>query len=120
MNASLPFLAGMISTCIFASSTLPMLLKAMRTKDLHSYSFGTMALANAGNVVHSAYVFSLPPGPIWLLHGFHLVTTALMLAWYLRYEVWMPVRHPRADNLERLPRPDTPTGAWGPAPSPPG
>ena len=31
----------------------------------------------------------LPPGPIWLLHAFYLVTTALMLAWYLRYE-WRP------------------------------
>jgi hypothetical protein len=28
----------------------------------------------------------LPPGPIWLLHSFHLVTTGLMLVWYMRYE----------------------------------
>jgi hypothetical protein len=32
------------------------------------------------------YVFSLPAGPIWLLHTFYLITTGLMLAWYLRYE----------------------------------
>jgi len=32
------------------------------------------------------YVYSLPPGPIWLLHTFHLITTALMLFWYVRYE----------------------------------
>lgn len=45
-----------------------------------------MLLANSGNAVHSFYVYSLPPGPIWWLHSFHLVTTGLMLAWYLRYE----------------------------------
>jgi len=30
-------------------------------------------------------VYSLPPGPIWLLHTFYLVSSALMLGWYLRY-----------------------------------
>jgi hypothetical protein len=38
------------------------------------------------------YVFNLPAGPIWLLHAFYLVTTGLMLVWYLRYE-WQPSRH---------------------------
>ena len=38
-----------------------------------------------GNAVHAIYVYSLPPGPIWLLHTFYLVSTAFMLAWYLRY-----------------------------------
>jgi uncharacterized protein with PQ loop repeat len=86
MDTNLPVLAGVISTTIFALSTLPMLLKAFRTKDLSSYSAGNILLANVGNAVHSVYVFSLPPGPIWLLHSFYLVTTALMLFWYLRYE----------------------------------
>jgi uncharacterized protein with PQ loop repeat len=86
METNLPVIAGAISTTIFALSTLPMLFKAFRTKDLSSYSLGNILLANMGNVVHSVYVFSLPSGPIWLLHSFYLVTTGLMLVWYLRYE----------------------------------
>jgi uncharacterized protein with PQ loop repeat len=90
MDINLPVIAGAISTTLFAISTLPMLLKAFRTKDLKSYSLGNILLANVGNIVHSAYVFSLPVGPIWLLHTFYLITTGLMLIWYLRYE-WRPV-----------------------------
>jgi uncharacterized protein with PQ loop repeat len=86
MDMNLPIIAGTISTTIFAFSTLPMLLKAFRTKDLKSYSLGNILLANVGNVIHSFYVFNLPPGPIWLLHAFYLVTTGLMLVWYLSYE----------------------------------
>lgn len=86
MNVDLPFVAGMVSTVIFALSTLPMLRKAFHSRDLHSYSLGNIVLANGGNLVHSVYVFALPPGPIWLLHSFYLVTTGLMLVWYLRYE----------------------------------
>ena len=86
MDTNLPVIAGSISTIIFAFSTLQMLVKAFRTKDLSSYSLGNILLANVGNVVHSIYVFHLPPGPIWLLHSFYLVTTGLMLVWYLRYE----------------------------------
>jgi uncharacterized protein with PQ loop repeat len=89
MDIDLPVIAGMISTTIFALSTLPMLLKAFKTKDLRSYSLGNILLANAGNLIHSVYVFHLPAGPIWLLHSFYLLTTALMLIWYLRYQ-WRP------------------------------
>jgi hypothetical protein len=84
---SLPILAGIASTIIFAASTLPMLVKARRTRDLSSYSLGNILLANVGNAVHSVYVFSLPPGPLWVLHGFYLTSTALMLTWFLRYHV---------------------------------
>ena len=84
MDLNLPVIAGTTSTVIFGLSALPMLSKAFRTKDLRSYSFGNILLSNGGNVIHSVYVFHLPPGPIWLLHSFYLVTTALMLAWYLR------------------------------------
>lgn len=86
MDINLPVIAGMISTVIFAFSTLPMLFKAFRTKNLQSYSLGNILLSNVGNVIHSIYVFNLPPGPIWLLHAFYLVTTGLMLVWYLRFE----------------------------------
>ncbi|HEY7020528.1 MAG TPA: PQ-loop domain-containing transporter [Ktedonobacterales bacterium] len=86
MDIDLPVIAGTISTTIFALSTLPMLLKAFKTKDLRSYSLGNILLANAGNLIHSIYVFHLPAGPIWALHSFYLLTTALMLIWYLRYQ----------------------------------
>lgn len=85
MDASLPVLAGAVSTVIFVTSTLPMLVKAARTKDLSSYSIGNILLSNVGNVVNTIYVVHLPLGPVWALHGFHLVTTGLMLFWYLRY-----------------------------------
>jgi hypothetical protein len=85
MELSLPVLAGVISTVIFAVSTLPMLAKAGRTKDLGSYSLGNILLANVGNVIHSIYVFDLPAGPVWALHTFYLVSSGLMLVWYVRY-----------------------------------
>jgi hypothetical protein len=84
-GASISTLAGIASTVIFASSALPMLAKARRSRDLASYSLGNMLLSNAGNAVHSIYVFSLPPGPIWALHAFYVVSTGLMLFWFLRY-----------------------------------
>ena len=62
-----------------------MLVKAARTRDLSSYSLGNILLSNLGNLIHSIYVFHLPAGPIWALHSFHLLSTALMLVWYLRY-----------------------------------
>lgn len=86
MELNLAAIAGSISTTIFVASMLPMVAKAIRTNDLSSYSPGNLLLANLGNVVHSVYVFQLPPGPIWLLHSFYLVTTGIMLALYVRSE----------------------------------
>jgi hypothetical protein len=84
-STGIPVLAGIASTTIFAASVLPMVVKARRSRDLRSYSRGNLVLANIGNGVHSVYVFDLPPGPIWALHGFYLVTSALMLVWSVRY-----------------------------------
>ncbi len=81
----LPLVAGTPSTSLFVVSYLPMLIKAFRTRDLRSYSVSNLVIANVGNAVHSVYVFSLPLGPIWFLHGFYLLATALMLVWYRRY-----------------------------------
>jgi uncharacterized protein with PQ loop repeat len=78
-------LAGTVSTSIFVASYLPMLVKAIRSKDLSSYSPVSLVLANAGNAVHAVYVFSLPAGPLWALHGFYLIGSAVMLIWWLRY-----------------------------------
>lgn len=87
MTELVPTLAGAVSTTIFATSFLPMLLRAFRTKDLKSYSLSSITLTNAGNVIHSVYVYSLPPGPIWVLHGFYLISAGFMLLWYLQYEL---------------------------------
>jgi hypothetical protein len=84
-STSLPVLAGIASTVIFAASALPMLVKARRTRDLTSYSRGNIMLSNVGNAVHSIYVFSMPVGPLWLLHTFYLASSALMLIWSVRY-----------------------------------
>lgn len=86
METNLPTIAGFISTTLFALGTLPMLTKALRTKNLASYSFGNILLSNVGNLIYSIYVFDLPLGPIWFLYGYNLLSTALMLAWYLKYE----------------------------------
>jgi hypothetical protein len=85
MGSTIALAAGTVATVVFAASTLPMLGKALRTRDLSSYSRGHLVLANVGNLVYSVYVFHLPPGPIWLLHTFYATTSALMLLWSLRY-----------------------------------
>ncbi|MFC9693219.1 hypothetical protein ACFTSF_32015 [Kribbella sp. NPDC056951] len=77
--------AGTVSTVLFASSALPMVVKAIRTRDLASYSPANLVLANVGNAVHCIYVVHLPAGPIWFLHGFYVLTSALMLLWWLRF-----------------------------------
>ena len=100
MDATLTMLAGMVSTAIFAGSVLPMLHKALRTRDMSSYSLGNIAMANVGNAVHSVYVFNLPAGPIWLLHTFYVFSSALMFCWYLR---WRPMRRTPVATRE-LPR----------------
>lgn len=75
----IPLIAGMVSTVVFAVSNLPMLRKALRTRDVSSYSLSSMVMINVANVVHSLYVFSLPVGPIWALHTFYLASCAIML-----------------------------------------
>lgn len=107
----LAVLAGILSTGLFAMSYLPMLVKAARTRDLSSYSLGNLAITNVGNAVHSVYVFSLPLGPIWFLHTFYLVASALMLVWFMRYR--------RSGNGPTGATPGTATGVTTGATSPP-
>ena len=45
---SVATLAGSVSTALFIGSTLPMLYKAARTKNLGSYSVGNIVLAERG------------------------------------------------------------------------
>ena len=91
METNLPIIAGFISTGLFALGTLPMLVKAFRTRDLASYSLGNILMSNVGNIIYSLYVFHLPQGPIWFLHSYNLLSTGLMLVWYVRYE-GLPLR----------------------------
>ncbi len=84
--AQLQLIAGSLSSLLFATSTIPMLLKVFRSRDMRSYSFSNIAISNVANLVHWLYVSSLPFGPIWLLHAFFTVTTLLLLVGYLRYE----------------------------------
>lgn len=80
----IPILAGTISTVIFAVSNLPMLRKALRTRDVSSYSLSSLVMINGANVVYSLYVFTLPFGPIWALHTFYVCTCAVILLLCLR------------------------------------
>ena len=107
MDSSLTVMAGVVASMVFAASVLPMLAKAARSKDLSSYSRGNLVLANIGNAVYSVYVFDLPAGPIWLLHTFYIVSSALMLFWSLRYG-----RRARGHET-----PVTGVGAWVDAPT---
>jgi uncharacterized protein with PQ loop repeat len=113
MGSSIALAAGTVATVVFATSTLPMLRKAARSKDLTSYSRSNLVLANVGNAVYSVYVFHLPPGPIWLLHSFYVASSALMLFWSLRYGRRAPTRPVRPA------RPTTPTSAPGSTPCAP-
>ena len=94
----LSLLAGLASTALFVISYLPMLYRAVRTRDLGSYSRPSLVLANVGNVIQAVYVYSLPAGPIWFLHGFYLAASAVMLTLHLR--------HIRSDRkVEHVPHP---------------
>ncbi|MFD1212891.1 hypothetical protein ACFQ36_12665 [Arthrobacter sp. GCM10027362] len=96
MEIDMAVLAGGVSTVIFAGSVMPMLIKAVRTRDLASYSLGNLLLSNTGNLIHCVYVYSLPAGPIWALHAFYVLSTGFMLAMYLR--------HTGLHGLRRSPR----------------
>jgi hypothetical protein len=65
---------------------VPMLLKAFKTKNMHSYSLGNILLNNVGNLIYWLYISSFPLGPIWVMHTFYTAASVLMLVWYLRYE----------------------------------
>lgn len=83
----LQIFAGAISSMIFMFSNLPMVFKAIKTKDLNSYSLGHLGLSNLGNLIHWVYISSLPFGPIWFLHAFNTFVAALMLFCYFRFKL---------------------------------
>ena len=87
---SVQMLAGLASTAVFVGSKVPMLAKAIRTRDLHSYSIGHIALSTGGNLTYWLYVVSLPLGPIWLLQAFFTLSDLLMLTCYVAFELREP------------------------------
>ena len=86
----LTVIAGAVSTILFASANLPMVVKAIRSRDLTSYSESSLVLGNLGNAVYTLYVVSLPFGPVWILHGFYLLTMAAMLVMSRRFRETKP------------------------------
>ncbi len=79
-------IAGILSTVIFSLSNFPMLMKAVRTRSLSSYSFSYLLMNNGANLIHWIYVYGMPFGPIWFLHGFYTLSALVMLVWYCRFE----------------------------------
>ena len=79
--------AGSLSSILFMSSSVPMVTKAIRTRNLRSYSLANILLANLGNLIYWVYVLALPKGPIWILHGFNSLVAVVMLALYLRHAI---------------------------------
>ena len=72
-------LVGFFCTAVFALSKVPMLLKALRTRDLRSYSLAHLAMSTGGNLLFWIYVVGLPVGPVWFLQAFFTVTDVTML-----------------------------------------
>lgn len=96
MTPSVSLVAGLVASGLFVCSHVPMLLKTFRTRDVRSYSLTNLVLTNLGNGAYWLYVATLPFGPLWLLHGFYTVVTALMLLGYLRYAPRGPAGKPAA------------------------
>lgn len=86
-------IAGSVSTLVFVFSNFLMVYKAYTTSDLESYSLGNLIFSNLGNLVYWVYISSLPFGPIWFMHAYYTVITALMLFWYFRF------RHVKKDRI---------------------
>lgn len=95
--------AGTIAAAFFIASTIPMLAKAFRTRDLSSYSLGNLALSVIGNGIQWLYVVSLPPGPIYGLHAYYTICTLVMLALSLRYRLRAAQEHARSEAPDVLP-----------------
>jgi hypothetical protein len=70
-----------------------MLVKVCKTRDMHSYSYLNILLINVGNLIYWLYIISLPPGPIWMLHLFYTLSSALLLVMYWRLKSGKKVGH---------------------------
>ena len=76
----LQVLVGYLCTSIFMLSRVPMLLKAIHTRDLRSYSPAHLLMSTCANLLFWIYVVGLPIGPVWILQIFFTITDVTMLA----------------------------------------
>ena len=72
-------LVGYLCTSIFMLSRVPMLLKAMHTRDLRSYSPAHLVMSACANLLFWIYIVGLPIGPVWILQVFFTITDVTML-----------------------------------------
>jgi len=85
MHADAPTLAGSIAGILFVVAQLPMIAKVLRTRSVSSYSGLHLALGTVGNLLYWLYVRSLPFGPVWLIHVWMTLSTAIMLYCWVRW-----------------------------------
>lgn len=81
----LPLFAGTIASLIYIVSAIPALTKLYRTRSVDSYSRASLWMLNVGNVLQWLYVLSLPVGPLYALHAWSTLSTALLLIWCHQY-----------------------------------
>jgi uncharacterized protein with PQ loop repeat len=81
----LPTFAGTFASLIFIASAIPSLAKVYRTRCADSYSLTALWMLNIGNAFQWLYVASLPAGPIYALHAWSTLSTALLLVWCYRF-----------------------------------
>jgi len=79
----LQILVGYFCTSVFMLSRVPMLGKAIRTRDLQSYSLAHLAMSACANLLFWIYVVGLPIGPVWILQIFFTVTDVTMLTLFV-------------------------------------
>lgn len=79
MGATLPILAGMVSRPFSPGACCPCFSRRPARANCPRTASETSPSPTFGNAVHTVYVFHLPPGPIWFLHSFYVVSSALML-----------------------------------------
>ena len=75
----LQILVGYLCASIFMLSRVPMLLKAIHTRDLRSYSPAHLVMSTCANLLFWIYVVGLPIGPVWILQIFFTITDVTML-----------------------------------------
>jgi hypothetical protein len=101
-------MAGVVSTLMFLGSNLPMVVQAIRSHDVSSYSRGYLVMTNIGNAVYTVYVLSLPAGPIWVLHLVYTTVSAFMLLVHVWWApaataaIWSPGPPPSPGSHTRL------------------
>ena len=81
---NMDIIAGMLSSIIFASGTVSMLMKVIRTQDVDSYSLSSIILNNLGNLVYLGLYFQFASGtdifPASLLYCCHDCDATLLCA----------------------------------------